>query len=80
MGTILGYCSLLVHIMNLRTFLRVSPPGALVSNFEIASLSPRTKSGGVRVFVLKKFMVGAKRGRGKEGFGVKRDGGMADRM
>jgi hypothetical protein len=41
------------------TFLLVSPPGALVSSRGIASLSPRTRSGGVLGFVLKKFIVPA---------------------
>jgi hypothetical protein len=49
-----------------RTFRRVSPAGALVSSFGIASLNPRTRSGGVRGFDLKKFMVGARVGNGGE--------------
>jgi hypothetical protein len=38
------------------TFRRVSPPGAPDSSLGIASRRPRTRSGGVLVFVLKKFI------------------------
>jgi hypothetical protein len=44
----------------IRTFRRVSLAGALVSSLGIASLRPRTRSGGVRGFDLKKFMLGAR--------------------
>ena len=50
---------IVAHVPPQLTFLLVSPPGALVSRRGIASLSPRTRSGGVLGLVLKKFMVPA---------------------
>ena len=49
----------------LLTLRRTSPPGAPDSSLGIASLSPRTRSGGVRGFVLKKFMVDDGEGGGR---------------
>ena len=65
----------LVHVVKVRrnlfvkelTLLLVSPPGGPASSLGSASRRPRTRSGGVRGFVLKKFMVAGKCGGGRAG-------------